>query len=60
MSKSDIYLLARLPELSEKEKHQQIQAALADVDAGRTLSHEEIISWARSLSKFGHHSNGTE
>lgn len=37
------------PELSDEEKHQRTLAGLADVDAGRTISHEEMKAWARSL-----------
>lgn len=36
-------LLASLPELSEAEKDRRIREALADVDAGRTIPHEEVL-----------------
>lgn len=60
MNQSDFDLLARLPELSDEEKHQRTLAGLADVDAGRTISHEEVMSWAKSLFKSSHDSNGAE
>ncbi len=49
MNVPDHILLAGLPELSDEEKHQRIMAGLADVDAGRTILHEEVLEWARSL-----------
>ena len=49
MNVPDHILLAGLPELSDEEKHQCIMACLADVDAGRTILHEEVVEWARSL-----------
>jgi predicted transcriptional regulator len=49
MSLPDADLLARLPELSDEEKHKRTLAGLADVDAGRTISHEEMKAWVRSL-----------
>lgn len=45
-------LLAELPELSEEEKDQRTREGLADVDAGRTIPHEELLRWVRRLSKF--------
>lgn len=36
-------LLASLPELSEAEKEHRIREALADVDAGRTIPHDEVL-----------------
>lgn len=60
MNQSDLNLLAHLPELSHEEKHQRTLAGLADVDAGRLISHEEVMSWARSLIKSSHRSNGAE
>lgn len=45
----DSDLLACLPVLTDEEKHQRTLAALADVDAGRTIPHEEMRAWARSL-----------
>lgn len=41
--------LAYLPVLTDEEKHQRTLAALADVDAGRTIPHEEMRAWAQSL-----------
>lgn len=29
-----------------KEKHQQTLAGLADVEAGRTISHAQLMAWA--------------
>lgn len=49
MNLPDTDLLANLPELSEEEKHQATLEALADVDAGRTTTHEEMMAWAQSL-----------
>ena len=49
MKQSDLYLLAGLPELSDEEKHRLTLAGLADVDAGRTIPHDAVRSWARSL-----------
>ena len=49
MNASDHDLLAALPEFSDVEKHQRILAGLADVDACRTIPHEEVVKWANSL-----------
>ena len=49
MKLSDNDLLACLPVLTDEEKHQRTLAALADVDAGRTIPDEEMKAWARSL-----------
>lgn len=49
MNLPDIDLLACLPVLTDEEKHQRTLAGLADVDAGRTIPHEEVKAWARSL-----------
>jgi len=49
MSLPDADLLAQLPELSDEEKHKLTLAGLADVDAGRTISHEEMKAWLRPL-----------
>ena len=49
MNVPDHVLLAGLPELSNEEKHQRTLEGLADVDAGRTILHEEMLEWARSL-----------
>ena len=49
MNLPDADLLAWLPELSDEEKHQATLAGLADVDAGRTISHEEMKAWVQSL-----------
>lgn len=37
------------PVLTDEKKHQRTLAALADVDAGRTISHVEMSAWAKSL-----------
>lgn len=34
----------------EERRHQMTLEALADVDAGRTVSHEDMQAWAASLS----------
>lgn len=49
MSLPDDDLLAQLPEPSDEEKHKLTLAGLADVDAGRTISHEEMKAWVRSM-----------
>ena len=49
MNLPDADLLAWLPELSDEEKHQATLTGLADVDAGRTISHEEMKAWVRSM-----------
>lgn len=49
MNWSDVDPLAHLPELSDEEKHQRTSAVLADVDEGRTISHEEMMAWAQFL-----------
>lgn len=49
MNLPDTDLLANLPELSEEEKHRATLEGLADVDAGRTITHEEMMAWAQSL-----------
>ena len=33
----------------EEEKHRMTLEGLADVDAGRTIPHEEVVAWANSL-----------
>lgn len=58
MRQSEHDLLAHLPELSDEEKNQRTLAGLADVDAGRTISHEEVMSWAQSLLASGRRPNG--
>jgi hypothetical protein len=50
MNVSDFDLWAGLPELSDEEKHQRTLAGLADVDAGRTIPHKELVAWAQALS----------
>lgn len=57
---SDHDLLAGLPELSDEEKHQRTLAGLADVEAGRTIPHEEVILWARSLLRSSGSPNKVE
>ncbi|CAN4279308.1 MULTISPECIES: hypothetical protein [Pseudoxanthomonas] len=42
-------LLALLPELTEEEKDRRTREGLADVDAGRTIPHEEMLRWVRRL-----------
>lgn len=49
MDLPDNDLLACLPVLTNEEKHQRTLAALAYVDAGRTIPHEEVMAWAQSL-----------
>ncbi|WP_449301676.1 SseB family protein [Pseudoxanthomonas mexicana] len=44
-------LLMQLPELTEEEKDRRTREGLADVDAGRTIPHEELLRWVRGLSK---------
>ncbi len=36
---------------AEELRHVQILRGLADVDAGRTIAHEDMIAWAQSLNK---------
>ena len=48
MNPSDHELLAGLPKLSDEEKQRRTLAGLADVDAGRTIPHEEVL---RSLDQ---------
>ncbi|WP_157074017.1 hypothetical protein [Pseudoxanthomonas mexicana] len=43
-------LLALLPELTEEEKDRQTREGLADVDAGRTIPHDELLRWVRQLT----------
>jgi predicted transcriptional regulator len=33
----------------EEEKDRMTLEGLADVDAGRTIPHEEVVAWAKSL-----------
>ena len=33
----------------EEEKHRRTLAGLADIEAGRTISHEKMVAWANSL-----------
>lgn len=60
MNQPDPNQKAHLPELSEQEKHQRILAGLADVDAGRLIPHEEVMSWTRSLLRSIDGMNGIE
>ena len=48
MSLPDVDLVAQLSEPSDEERHQLTLAGLADVDTGRTISHEEMKAWVRS------------
>lgn len=34
----------------EEWRHQQTLLALAQVDAGKVVPHDEVVAWARSLS----------
>ena len=43
--KTEEELLAMLPEPSDAEKKRRMSATLADVDAGRTISHEKLLLW---------------
>ena len=45
-------LLALLPELTEEEKDRRTREGLADVDAGRTIPHAELLQWVRRLSQL--------
>lgn len=49
MNLPDHDLLKCLPVLTDEEKHLRTLAGLADVDAGRTIPHEEVRAWAKSL-----------
>lgn len=49
MDLPDNDLLACLPVLTDEEKHHRTLAGLADVDAGRTIPHEQMRAWAQSL-----------
>lgn len=60
MNQSEFDVLACLSELSEEEKHQRTLAGLADVDAGRTVSHEEVKSLAQSLLMSNYSPNSTK
>jgi len=42
-------LLLLLPELTEEEKDRRTREGLADVDAGLTISREELLRWVRRL-----------
>ena len=50
MDQSHFGFLSSLPKRSDEEKHRHILDGLADVDAGRTVPHEQVTSWARSLA----------
>lgn len=51
-SKSWIIKEALTNMLAERERrHQSIQAGLADVDAGRVVSHSEMVDFAYRLKK---------
>ena len=49
---SEDKLLALLLELTEEEKDQRTREALADVDAGRTIPHEELLRLIRRRLKI--------
>lgn len=44
-------LLALLPELSEAEKERRTRDALADVDAGRTMPHDEFLRLLKARAR---------
>lgn len=44
-------LLALLPGLTEEEKERRTREGMADVDAGRTIPHEELLQWIRRRSE---------
>ena len=51
-SKSWVIKEALLSMLAERERrHQSIQAGLADVDAGRVVSHSDMVDFANRLKK---------
>ncbi|HIC3732424.1 TPA: CopG family ribbon-helix-helix protein [Salmonella enterica subsp. enterica serovar Schwarzengrund] len=51
-SKSWVIKEALLSMLAERERrHQSIQAGLADVDAGRVVSHSDIVDFANRLKE---------
>ncbi|MBH0476500.1 ribbon-helix-helix protein, CopG family [Salmonella enterica] len=51
-SKSWIIKEALLSMLAERERrHQSIQAGLADVDAGRVVSHSDMVDFANRLKE---------
>ena len=43
-------LLALLPELTDEEKDRRTREGLPDVDAGRTIPHEELLRWVRQVT----------
>lgn len=43
--------LRHFPEMSDDEKHRLTVAGLADVDAGRTISHEDVLLWIQFLAR---------
>lgn len=49
MKLPDTDLLACLSVPTDEEKHLRILAGLADADAGRTITHEEMMAWVQSL-----------
>ncbi|MDR0805363.1 MAG: ribbon-helix-helix domain-containing protein [Enterobacteriaceae bacterium] len=51
-SKSWVIKEALLSMLAERERrHQSVLAGLADVDAGRVVSHADMLDFARSLKE---------
>ncbi|EBD6535504.1 transcriptional regulator [Salmonella enterica] len=51
-SKSWVIKEALLSMLAERERrHQSIQAGLADVDAGRVVSHSDMVDFANRLKE---------
>lgn len=59
LDKTEQELLALLPDLSEAEKDRRIRAALADVDAGRLISDEEMDRWMEKVFPSSHPSAAT-
>lgn len=60
MSEHDFDFLKGLRELSDEERHQRTLAGIADVDAGRTTSHEEVMLCMRSLLRSRQTSNSAD
>ena len=42
---------AKAPYASDEERHRQTLEALADIDAGRTVTHESVVAWAKGVGK---------
>ena len=52
MHKPDQDQFAELPPSSEDERRPRILEGLADVVAGRLISHEEVLRWAHELTNI--------